>query len=173
MITENNRPEKIEQLVSLLHNNMRLLQTVTENITQISETILELLQDTSPNPQDFFTYTIRYLRYAYQGNPESMYELLTCNLYTKTEGQLQAMIHSLSFHKKPLQEARENVLLDYLQENSYVTNEIAAQIFCIENVAVVQRFLSSFYQEWKHYLHRSKRGRYIYLSWKNKRKNTL
>ena len=168
-------PEKIEELVSMLHHNMRLLQSVTENLTQTSNTLLELFQDSSsnPNPSFFFTYTLRYLRYAYCDDPEGIYELLTCNLYTKTESQLQKMIQALSFHKKPLKEAREKVLLEYLQENPHMNNEIVAQILCIENFAVVQRFLSSFYKEWKHYLNRSKRGRYIYISWKNKKEETL
>lgn len=82
------------------------------------------------------------------------------------------MILYLSSQKKPLREARDKVMLEYLQENPYITSEIASKILIIDP-CTIHKYLYEFYNEWKHYLRRTKRGRVAYLSWKQPKEEEL
>lgn len=173
MKNKQEEPVQIEKLLPLIHKNITMLQTVTENLVSISNLLLESYQMDDQIERDSFSiYTLKYLRYAFQNDPEKRYELLTCNVYTKSIDQLKKMILSLSSQKKPLREARDKVMLEYLQENPYITSEIASKILIIDSYTV-HKYLYEFYNEWKHYLLRTKRGRVAYLSWKQQKEEPL
>lgn len=155
---------QIEELLPILHKNIRILQTNTENLVSILNILLESYRKDDQIERDSFSiYTLKYLRYAFKNDPEKRYELLTCNVYTKSIDQLKKMILYLSSQKKPLREARDKVMLEYLKENPYITSEIASKILVIDSYTV-HKYLYEFYNEWKHYLLRTKRGRVAYLS---------
>lgn len=166
-------PVQIEELLPLIHENITMLQKVTENLVSISNILLESYRTDDQLDRDSFSiYTLKYLRYAFQHDPEKRYELLTCNVYTKSIDQLKEMIQCLSSQKRPLREARDKVMLEYLQENPFITSEIASKIFNIESYTV-HKYLYDFYNDWKHYLFRTKRGRVSYLSWKPQKEEEL
>lgn len=71
MKNKQEEPVQIEKLLPLIHENITMLQTVTENLVSISNLLLESYQEEDQIERDSFSiYTLKYLRYAFQNDPE-------------------------------------------------------------------------------------------------------
>ena len=62
---------QIEELLPILHKNIRILQTNTENLVSILNILLESYRKDDQIERDSFSiYTLKYLRYAFKNDPE-------------------------------------------------------------------------------------------------------
>ena len=71
MNNKQEEPVQIEELLPLIHENITMLQKVTENLVSISNILLESYRKDDQIERDSFSiYTLKYLRYAFKNDPE-------------------------------------------------------------------------------------------------------